>query len=405
MTLHRVVFWLHLLTGSICGAVILLMSVTGVLLAFEPQIVDYAERHLRRVTPPTPDARKLDLDTLLARGKALRPDGRPIAVAAWSGPEGTVRVAFGRDDGLFLNPYTGAILGAGSRVHDAMHVIEDWHRWLGSRDLGRPVTGICNLAFLGLALTGIYIWWPRRWNRHTLRGALWFDGSLRGRARDWNWHNVIGIWCAPVLVTLTLTGAIMSYQWATDLLYRLTGNVPPAPAAGPGAAPGAGPPAGARGGQRRGERPPADRRDDARPSAASLAALWARAEAQSPGWEMIMLRLPPRPGAPATAFIQEPASPGPGPIPRSQLTLDPATAEVVKWEPYASANLGRKLRMWARYLHTGEAAGVAGQLVAGIASAGGTLLVWTGLALAWRRFRAWGARRRRRDTALTYSEL
>jgi uncharacterized iron-regulated membrane protein len=39
-----------------------------------------------------------------------------------------------------------------------------------------------------------------------------FRPGLAGRARDFNWHNVIGIWCAPVLLVLTLTGAIMSYQ-------------------------------------------------------------------------------------------------------------------------------------------------------------------------------------------------
>ena len=36
--------------------------------------------------------------------------------------------------------------------------------------------------------------------------------------------------------------------------------------------------------------------------------------------------------------------------------------------------------------------GIAGQTVAGIVSAGGALLVWTGLALAWRRFRLWRAK-------------
>jgi uncharacterized iron-regulated membrane protein len=112
-----------------------------------------------------------------------------------------------------------------------------------------------------------------------------------------------------------------------------------------------------------------------------------------PGWTSIFLRLPARPGAPVTASIQEPPRPGPGPVPRSQLSLDPVTAEVVRWEPYASANAGRKLRVWFRYLHTGEAFGIGGQLVAGLASAGASVLVWTGLALAWRRFFAWRGRR------------
>ncbi|MEI9892584.1 MAG: hypothetical protein WDN28_01340 [Chthoniobacter sp.] len=31
----------------------------------------------------------------------------------------------------------------------------------------------------------------------------------------------------PLLLIITLTGVIMSYAWANDLLYRLTGNEPP----------------------------------------------------------------------------------------------------------------------------------------------------------------------------------
>ena len=67
--------------------------------------------------------------------------------------------------------------------------------------------------------------------------------------------------------------------------------------------------------------------------------------------------------------------------------LNRASAAVVKWEPYAAASPGRKLRTWVRGLHTGEALGFAGQTVAGLASLGGCFLVWTGFAMAWRRFR------------------
>src|SRR5262245_38588387 len=115
-TIHRAIFWLHLLTGTIAGLVILVMAVTGVLLAFEPQIVDDAERDIRRVAPPSPGAARLSLDTLVARAEAARPGIRPTGVLSWSEPGSTVRVAFGRDDGLFVNPYTGDVMGPGSKV-------------------------------------------------------------------------------------------------------------------------------------------------------------------------------------------------------------------------------------------------------------------------------------------------
>ncbi len=63
------------------------------------------------------------------------------------------------------------------------------------------------------------------------------------------------------------------------------------------------------------------------------------------------------------------------------------------WETFGDLSRGRQVRSWLRFAHTGEVYGLAGQTVAGLVSAGGVALVYTGLALAWRRFRAWLGRR------------
>jgi uncharacterized iron-regulated membrane protein len=374
---RTLLFWTHLLVGVTAGALILFMSVTGVLLAFEPQITEWLERDRRAVTPP-PGAPRLSVEALLARAREVRADQRPSIVTLRSDPTASAVVSFGREGGaLFIDPYRGTVLGGLSPAHDFLHEVVEWHRWLGSREMGRPITGAANLGFLGLVVLGVYLWWPRRWTRETVRRALLFDGRLRGRARDFNWHNVIGIWCAPVLLVIILTGLVMSYQWANNLLYTLTGNEAPPPAERPA------PPA------RESQAAGRPRREEARVPA-GLDARWQRAEQQVPGWVAISLRMPPRPDGPLTFVIQEPAAWHPAP--RSQLVLNASTGEVVKWEPFAGQNLGRRLRAWVRPLHTGEAGGITGQAVAALASGGATVLVWTGLSLAWRRLR--NARRR-----------
>ncbi|HET8531194.1 MAG TPA: PepSY-associated TM helix domain-containing protein [Methylomirabilota bacterium] len=385
MSVRPFVFWLHLVVGVTAGAVIGFMSVTGVLLAFEPQVTEWLERDRRIVVPP-PGASRLPVDALVALAREARPDRRPSVVTLRADATAALVVSFGRDGGaLFIDPYRGTVLGGFSRAHDLLHEVVEWHRWLGSHDIGRPITGAANLGFLGLIVLGVFLWWPRRWTRAAVRQVTVLDPRLRGRARDYNWHNVIGVWCAPVLLVLTLTGAVMSYRWANDLLYRLTGSEPPPPAAGPERpAPAAGGASRAAAGRERDDRP-AERR-----AAVGLDALWARAERQVPGWALISLRVPARPDGPVTFIIQEPV--GWHPFPRSQLTLDPIAAEVVRWEPFAGQSLGRHLRSWARPLHTGEAAGLAGQSVALAASGGAAVLAWTGLARAWRRFRDWRRR-------------
>jgi uncharacterized iron-regulated membrane protein len=133
---------------------------------------------------------------------------------------------------------------------------------------------------------------------------------------------------------------------------------------------------------------------DSTPTRASLDALLATAAQQASHWRLINMRLPQRGAAQMTVMIEE--ANVLHPYPRSILTLDTATAAVMKWEPYTSYNLGRTIRFWVRPVYTGEAGGLIGQLIATLASAGGAVLVCTGLALAWRR--SWHFIKRHRPT-------
>ena len=67
--LHKVIFWSHLLAGVIGGAVIFIMSATGVILMYEHQLVEFAERGVREVVPPDGGARRMSLDKLVAKAR------------------------------------------------------------------------------------------------------------------------------------------------------------------------------------------------------------------------------------------------------------------------------------------------------------------------------------------------
>jgi uncharacterized iron-regulated membrane protein len=122
--------------------------------------------------------------------------------------------------------------------------------------------------------------------------------------------------------------------------------------------------------------------------------LLARAEQQVDGWRTISLRLPQSSGEPVSFAIDQGS--GGQPQLRSTLTLDPNTAAVVGWETFGDGTPGRRLRSWLRFIHTGEALGIAGQTIAGIVSGGAVFLVYTGIALTLRRFAAWVRRKRSR---------
>jgi uncharacterized iron-regulated membrane protein len=111
----------------------------------------------------------------------------------------------------------------------------------------------------------------------------------------------------------------------------------------------------------------------------------------------------PTPRDEAITFTTD-AGNGGQPQKRSQLTVDRKTGTVIRAENFDSYNLGRKLRLIARFLHTGEVLGLPGQILATLASLGATFLVWTGLSLALRRLADWKSRRERTRTLTKDSE-
>lgn len=377
MPVRKILFWTHLAAGCLAGIVVLIMAVTGVLLAYQRQITSWMDRGFRSEV-----STRLPVEALLASVMAQQP-AMPSAITMRADPSAPAEVSFGREHVLLVDVHTGHVLGESAPATRAFfQKVENWHRWLGAssgnRQTGRAITGAANFGFLLLVLSGPFLWIPRNWSWPNVRAVMLFRGGLSGRARDFNWHNVIGIWCAVPLLVIVVSGVVMSYSWANNLLYRMTGNTPPA--------------------QGGGQRPASDAHQVV--SLAGLNPLWERAGQQVPGWRSVTMRLPASGRAPVTFTID--AGNGGRPDLRSQLTLERGSAAVVRWEPFSSYNSGRRVRSWLRFLHTGEAGGAAGQTIAGMASAGTAVLVWTGLWLALRRLLRWQARGR---AVVTSSEI
>jgi uncharacterized iron-regulated membrane protein len=418
MQLRPFIFWPHLVAGILAGLVILLMSVTGVLLTYERQMIAWSDSHFRSV-PPAPGAPRLPVETLLANLRMTNPDIAPTAITVNAAPDAPVMLAVPQRT-LYADAYTGALLGEGTQaVRRAMSELRAWHRWIAvegeNRPIARAITGWSNVIFLFIVVSGMYLWLPKKWAWPHLRAITLFKGGATGKARDFNWHNVFGIWSAIPLFTVVLSAVPISFPWGNALVYRAVGEEVPRPpgreggpaarAGGPGGPAGgparAGGPgseggqavAGRQGGARR-ERPPV--------ALDGLNGLMTRAEQQVEGWRTINMRIPATPAAPVVFAIDK--GDGGQPQHRSTLTLDRRTGDVVAYETFTDLTLGRRIRNIMRFAHTGEVLGIPGQTIAGLVTFAGVMLVWTGIALALRRFRAWLRRRGERPQAVPARE-
>lgn len=363
-SLRNFVFWLHLTAGLIGGVVLLSMSCSGMLLAFAPQITAWAERD---VSLPRNHAGGSPLrpDSVFASATAAFPDARIESLVFTAHPGSAILIGFPKDrGGAFLDPYSGAVLGRTSRLRDYFLAVEHWHRWMGEAKRGEFLTHAAALSLIFLALSGVYLWIPRRKGADALKRSLAPDWSLKGRAGERNMHMTFGIWSGAILLIIGLTGAVMGYRWAESLLYAIAGN-------GIGSNSGGG------------RKPPMESEAGSGFSPVALDSLLQGAVERVPGWSTVTLRLPRKSGAPANAMIEEAGWLG---FPhRSRLSADPETGAILAWEPYPGQSAGGKWRGWMEPLHTGRGFGILGQTVAALAAFSLGFLVWTGLSLGIRR--------------------
>jgi len=375
-TLRKTLFWIHLVAGLVAAVFIAVMSATGIAIAFEHEITDWIDREVSAADPAAGDDR-LPLDALEAEIAKQFPDFRPTTVQILRKPTEAYRFQAGRESMLFVDPYTGnARAPKSGPAHDILHTLTDWHRWLGMegehRAIGKLINGIANFAFLILCLTGLYLWFPRQWSWRAVRPVLWFRRTSRSKARDFNWHNVFGFWNLPVLIILVGTAVVFSFAWAHRLVFQVVGETPP---------------------EHRDFRmmlvPPSEvPTPPAEVQPLPLDTIVRQTQKRHPEWEAIALNYPRRAEPDATAAPINLAWFEPAPFltaGRVMTFVDPYTGEELSSVSFGERSLGLRARVWMRFLHTGEAFGLVGKIIATFSTAASLVLVYTGLALVWRR--------------------
>ncbi len=375
--MRSIIFWLHLVFGVSAGIVIAVMSITGIAIAFEEEILAWCDRNVAAVQRPQDGRRRLSADELHSVARQRMPHFAPDHLVVHRDPQRAWQFFAGHSGPVYIDPYTGQMRESQARAaDDAFHFLGELHRWLamsdGRRATGRFITGVGNLVFLFLCVTGFYLWFPRRWSVRALKPRLLLKWRARGRVRDFNWHVVLGFWSLPVLVVLVVTGVVISFGWAHNLVFQLFGEKPAEhrdfrmtlvpPVAVPAPAEGS-------------ERLP-------------LESLLAELQAGFPAWKSIRLPLGSPRNADETASVKAVVTmpdymPNRANVP---VELDPYTGEILRALHLRDRSAGLQARIWIRFLHTGAAFGVAGKIVAVLSTAASLLLVYTGYALSYRRF-------------------
>lgn len=220
--------WLHLWLGLISGIVIFIVSITGCLYAFQKEIKDASEpwrfvtEQNIKLAPPS---------KLLAEAKRQFPDKKPTGLtygyrneAAAVGFQSTAngKMEFSV---VFMNPYTGKVIRKSTlgKDFDFFRFVMDGHRalWL-PYSIGRPIVGVSTIIFLFLILSGLVMWWPKKWKRNHLKQAFTIKFNAKFRRLNYDLHNVLGFYSFVLAGAIAVTGLVISFEWFSNGLYFLS---------------------------------------------------------------------------------------------------------------------------------------------------------------------------------------
>src|SRR5579864_5539695 len=344
------IFLLHLTVALVAGAFVVILGVTGSILAFEPELGHVLNRRLSYVARQ--DSPR-SLAELGAAASAAVPGQRVTGYLLSTSPTVSYQVAF-RGRLAFVNQYTGEVLGVRDLGPDLLSRIHQLHLRLllqNQADSGKTIVKWVGVATLFLLLSGAYLWWPlKRFSVRKRGGArrVWFD-----------LHNTVGIASLLFLLLATLTGIVIGFDDTLDpLIYRATGTRPvavygrPAFTSTPSSAPAISP----------------DRAVEI-------------ARAALPGADPISVNVPAPSGVYAiSARYPEDLTPGG----RSRIYIEQYSGAVLLAEGSRTAPAGTRLITLNRALHTGDVFGLPSKVVMSIASLALVLQLISG-AVMWLR--------------------
>ncbi|MEG8031209.1 PepSY-associated TM helix domain-containing protein [Sphingomonas aurantiaca] len=359
--LRAIVRRVHLWLGLSIGALFAFAGLTGSILVFYPEIDAALNPALRAVTD---DARARSWQAIV---DTLHRE-HPTRTGAWrievTGDGGAIPVRYyqpsetaGHDFAPFLawvDPVRLTTIRTGFWGDTVVTWIYDLHYRLLLEKPGGVAMGIAGIVMLGMIASGIWAWWPRpgSWWR-----ALRFKRDAAPLRRLYDWHKLIGLGGAILVLVVTATGVMLDLPDQTRFVIARASPLYRTPPLAVVA---------------RGARLPVDR-------------LVAIAEHVFPGAALAWIETPASPTGAIRINLAQDGEPSRR-FPRTNVWLDPYTGAVLATRDGLAETGGDVVMNWLHPLHGGEALGLTGRILAFIAGLVPIALFVTGV-IRWQRRR------------------
>lgn len=210
--LYRMIWRWHFYAGLFCIPFIVILSLSGSIYVFRPQIDAWEEAPFNQLT--LREAAK-PIDEQIDAALAAVPDSKLVGVEVRADPTDATRIIVISPDAsnirVMVRPDNTEILQIKPVQHQFAALVRNFHGelWLGTP--GRWLVELAACWALIMIVTGLYLWWPRG---HYRAAGIFYPRlhlGLRASLRDL--HAVTGFWLSFLALFMLISGLTWTKVW------------------------------------------------------------------------------------------------------------------------------------------------------------------------------------------------
>lgn len=229
--------WLHLWTGLVTGIIVVIVSITGCIQVFDEELFDLFHHDLVKVEIKGPVKPVSELFTVAQKaiGKKKPLTDLKIAEASYSyvftaskaNKKENVGLSYFSElkykDDIYVDPYTGKVLGIIDSKYEFFNVVEQLHRQLlFNKAIGSVVVGTAVLLFLLMMITGFILWLPKNYKQ--FKQSITVKWSAKWKRVNYDLHSSLGFYVIPVAMLIAVTGLVWAFKWWETGVFKALGS-------------------------------------------------------------------------------------------------------------------------------------------------------------------------------------
>ena len=221
----RIVTWLHLWPSLVAGVILVAVSLSGTIIVYCDEIMDWTAGDAKYVQVPK-DSHRVSSDILKANVAESNPGYDISEFVFFRDPKRSVRIRVFNPKGprlamVYADPYTGKILKKDESLQ-FFFVMSHFHVSFLAGKTGGWIVALATIVFVISTVTGLILWWPKKWNKTTRQASFTIKWKARFKRFNYDLHNVYGFYSLSICFILGTTGLIIFFEPLMQATVKMT---------------------------------------------------------------------------------------------------------------------------------------------------------------------------------------